>query len=117
MTPMATRTLISPDLAATAALAAAIAARALAGDVLLLAGPLGAGKSAFARAFIRARAGNAALDVPSPSFTLVQSYDLPVPVTHFDLWRLDGPAAVEELASNRHARESSWSSGRTGWPD
>ena len=94
---MATRTMISPDLAATEALAASIAARAGPGDILLLAGPLGAGKSAFARAFIRTLAGDPALDVPSPSFTLVQSYEFPVPVAHFDLWRLDGPADVAEL--------------------
>jgi tRNA threonylcarbamoyladenosine biosynthesis protein TsaE len=94
---MATRTMISSDLAATEKLAASIAPRALAGDVLLLSGPLGAGKSAFARAFIRTLAGDPALDVPSPSFTLVQSYDFPVPVAHFDLWRLDSPADVAEL--------------------
>jgi tRNA threonylcarbamoyladenosine biosynthesis protein TsaE len=87
-----------PDLAATEALAVAIARRARPGDAILLEGPLGAGKTAFARAFLRAAAADPALDVPSPSFTLVQTYATGLgPVHHFDLWRLDGPAALAEL--------------------
>ncbi len=87
-----------PDLAATEALAEAVAALARPGDVILLEGPFGAGKTAFARAFLRAASADAALEVPSPSFTLVQSYDTRLgPVHHFDLWRLDGPAAMLEL--------------------
>jgi tRNA threonylcarbamoyladenosine biosynthesis protein TsaE len=64
-----------PNLAATEALAASIAALARSGDAILLEGELGAGKSAFARAFLRAASSDPALEVPSPSFTLVQSYD------------------------------------------
>jgi tRNA threonylcarbamoyladenosine biosynthesis protein TsaE len=91
-------TLHLPDLAATEAFAGRVAARARAGDAILLEGPLGAGKSAFARAFLRAATGDPALDVPSPSYTLVQSYDGgQFAIHHFDLWRLDGPAAVAEL--------------------
>jgi tRNA threonylcarbamoyladenosine biosynthesis protein TsaE len=87
-----------PDLAATEALAARAARLARAGDALLLEGPLGAGKSAFARAFLRAASGDAALEVPSPSFTLVQAYALPAgPAHHFDLYRLSGPDELEEL--------------------
>ena len=87
-----------PSLAATEALAAAIARLARRGDAILLEGPLGAGKTAFARAFLRAATGDPALEVPSPSFTLVQSYETRLgPVHHFDLWRLDGPAALAEL--------------------
>jgi tRNA threonylcarbamoyladenosine biosynthesis protein TsaE len=87
-----------PDLAATARLAAAAAALARRGDAILLEGPLGAGKTAWARAFLRAAAGDPTLEVPSPTFTLVQSYDTRLgPVHHFDLWRLDGPAALDEL--------------------
>ncbi len=103
-----------PDLAATEALAARIAARARRGDAILLEGPLGAGKSSLARAFLRAATGDPALEVPSPTFTLVQGYDLPVgPAYHFDLWRLDGPAALPELG---------WDEAREGiviveWPD
>jgi len=86
------------DEAATIRLAETLAAVAKAGDVLLLSGPLGAGKSSFARAFIRCLVGDAGLDVPSPSFTLVQCYESArAEIWHYDLWRLDGPAALEEL--------------------
>ncbi len=79
-----------PSLAATEALAAALAARSGARDVIALSGGLGAGKTAFARGFIRARPGGRDVaEIPSPTFTLVQVYDLPdVPVWHFDLYRL-----------------------------
>lgn len=87
-----------PSLAATESLAARAAGLARRGDAILLCGPLGAGKTAFARAFLRAAAGDPALDVPSPSYTLVQTYDTPtLRVHHFDLWRLDGPANLAEL--------------------
>jgi len=87
-----------PNLAATEHLAAQLAARLRPGDAVLLEGPLGAGKSAFARALLRAASGDPALEVPSPTFTLVQSYDTPRgTIHHFDLWRLDGPAALAEL--------------------
>jgi tRNA threonylcarbamoyladenosine biosynthesis protein TsaE len=87
-----------PDLAATEALAATLAGLVRAGDAILLEGPLGAGKTAFARAFLRAATGDPALDVPSPTFTLVQEYETRRGIVqHFDLWRLDGPAALEEL--------------------
>lgn len=86
------------DLAATEALAAAVAALARPGDAILLEGPLGAGKTAFARAFLRAASDAPALEVPSPTFTLVQSYATPSFIAHhFDLWRLDGPAGLAEL--------------------
>jgi tRNA threonylcarbamoyladenosine biosynthesis protein TsaE len=79
-----------PDLAATAGLAKALAARAVPRDVIALWGDLGTGKTTFARAFIQARPGGEAVaEVPSPTFTLVQVYELPdVPVWHFDLYRL-----------------------------
>ncbi len=83
---------------ATAALGAKLAARARPGDVLLLQGPLGAGKSTLARAFIRALAGDPGLTVPSPTFTLVQAYETPRgEVWHYDLWRLGGPEGLTEL--------------------
>jgi tRNA threonylcarbamoyladenosine biosynthesis protein TsaE len=86
------------DLAATEALAARVARAARAGDAILLAGPLGAGKTAFARAFLRAAARDPALEVPSPSYTLVQTYETPrFRAHHFDLWRLDGPVSLAEL--------------------
>ncbi len=83
-----------PDAAATEALAASLAARARLGDVLLLSGPLGAGKTSF----IRACAKDPNLEIPSPSFTLLQIYDTPIgPIAHYDLWRLTDHRAVEEL--------------------
>jgi tRNA threonylcarbamoyladenosine biosynthesis protein TsaE len=102
------------DLAATGRLAARLAPRLRPGDAVLLEGPLGAGKSAFARALLRTLAGDPALEVPSPSFTLVQSYDLPGgPAHHFDLYRLSGPAGLAELG---------WDEAREGivlveWPE
>jgi len=90
--------LLLPDLAATEAFAARVASVARAGDAILLSGPLGAGKSAFSRAFLRAAAGDPALEVPSPSYTLVQTYDTArFRAHHFDLWRLGGPGALVEL--------------------
>jgi tRNA threonylcarbamoyladenosine biosynthesis protein TsaE len=87
-----------PDLDAVDRLARDIAARLRPGDAILLDGPLGAGKTALARAILRALCADPALEVPSPSYTLVQSYDTPrFTVHHFDLWRLDGPEAVAEL--------------------
>ncbi|TPJ19798.1 tRNA (adenosine(37)-N6)-threonylcarbamoyltransferase complex ATPase subunit type 1 TsaE [Mesorhizobium sp. B2-7-3] len=67
------------------------------GDVLALKGDLGAGKSTLARALIRALADDAGLEVPSPTFTLVQSYDTRVPVHHFDLYRLSSATELDEL--------------------
>lgn len=94
---------------ATAALAARIAGIARVRDVIALAGDLGSGKTAFARAFIRAR-GRANEDVPSPTFTLVQTYDTmageitpnstadqPLTIWHFDLYRLQAPEEAFEL--------------------
>ncbi len=90
-----------PDEAATGRLAARIAARAQKGDVIALSGPLGSGKTSFARAFIRARGLDAA-EVPSPTFMLVEVYDggagpLSWPVWHFDLYRIEQPEEIREL--------------------
>ncbi|WP_018236123.1 bifunctional tRNA (adenosine(37)-N6)-threonylcarbamoyltransferase complex ATPase subunit type 1 TsaE/phosphotransferase [Ensifer sp. BR816] len=67
------------------------------GDCVGLSGDLGAGKSTFARAFLRAMADDDSLEVPSPTFTLVQSYDLRIPVAHFDLYRLADASELDEL--------------------
>ncbi|MGB0749857.1 MAG: tRNA (adenosine(37)-N6)-threonylcarbamoyltransferase complex ATPase subunit type 1 TsaE [Magnetospiraceae bacterium] len=87
-----------PDEPATAALAQRLAAVLRPGDVVALAGTLGMGKTVFARAFIRARLG-AEEEVPSPTFTLVQTYDDPDGWTlfHFDLYRLTDPEEAWEL--------------------
>ncbi|EBA14114.1 tRNA (adenosine(37)-N6)-threonylcarbamoyltransferase complex ATPase subunit type 1 TsaE [Roseobacter sp. CCS2] len=85
------------DEKATAALATQIAPRLKAGDTLLLEGEIGAGKSAFARALIRARLGRME-DVPSPTFTLVQTYeDDHGDIWHCDLYRLTHPDEALEL--------------------
>jgi len=67
------------------------------GDCVALYGDLGAGKSTLSRALIRALAGDPDLEVPSPTFTLVQSYDLKIPVAHFDLYRLSDESELDEL--------------------
>jgi tRNA threonylcarbamoyladenosine biosynthesis protein TsaE len=90
------------DLAALAALAGRLAAPARTGDTFALSGDLGAGKTALARAFIGAlaeREGIAAPDdVPSPTFTLMQSYEIGgVQVFHFDLYRLKSAEEALEL--------------------
>lgn len=68
------------------------------GDIVSLEGELGAGKSALARATIRALARDADLEVPSPTFALVQPYETPAgPVLHADLYRLGDAAEADEL--------------------
>ena len=69
------------------------------GDCVLLHGDLGAGKTTFARAAIRALLGDRdnRIEVPSPTFNLVQTYDLRLPVSHFDLSRIADPDELDEL--------------------
>lgn len=87
--------LSEPELARLGADLAFIARR---GDVLSLSGELGAGKTTLARAIIQALAGSKDEEIPSPTFTLVQSYATPrMSVAHFDLYRLGDPAEMEEL--------------------
>ncbi len=91
-------TLLLPDEAATAALAEDVAAILASGDTIALSGGLGAGKTAFARALIRAVADDQALEVPSPTFTLVQTYDTGrLTVAHFDLYRLGSADELTEI--------------------
>jgi N-acetylmuramate 1-kinase len=86
------------DEEATGRLAGDVAAILQAGDVVTLSGDLGAGKTTFARAVIRTLAGDAALDVPSPTFTLLQSYALPGgTLVHVDLYRIGDPDELFEL--------------------
>jgi tRNA threonylcarbamoyladenosine biosynthesis protein TsaE len=87
-----------PDEAATERLGAALAERLGPRDVVALEGGLGAGKTTLARAILRAAAGDPALVVPSPTFTLVEVYDTPRGAFwHFDLYRLEEPDQVFEL--------------------
>lgn len=85
------------DEAATIELGEDLALALKAGDCVALSGDLGAGKSTFARALLRAIADDERLEVPSPTFTLVQNYDLRIPVAHFDLYRLADASELDEL--------------------
>lgn len=68
------------------------------GGIVALKGDLGAGKTALSRALIRHMTGNPDLDVPSPTYTLLQTYDAGrLPIWHFDLYRLKTPEEVYEL--------------------
>ena len=85
-------------LAETERVAQRLAPHVASGDVIGLCGPLGCGKTAFARAFIRARLGRPAEEVPSPTFTLVQLYEHAAgTIWHFDLYRLSAPEDAYEL--------------------
>ncbi len=87
-----------PDEAATAAFAEDVAAGLRTGDVVALSGGLGAGKTTFARALIRALADDPALEVPSPTFTLVQTYSAGrLTVAHFDLYRTSTADELDEI--------------------
>ncbi|WP_180899579.1 tRNA (adenosine(37)-N6)-threonylcarbamoyltransferase complex ATPase subunit type 1 TsaE [Martelella soudanensis] len=103
-----------PDEAATIAFAGRLAPLLIAGDCLLLDGDLGMGKSTFARALIRARLGDPALEVPSPTFTLVQIYDGAPPLWHFDLYRLSDPDELIELGIDEALAEAI---SLIEWPD
>lgn len=85
-----------PDLGATRAAAGRLAAALRSGDVVGLAGPLGAGKTTFARHLIRAL--GVADEVPSPTFNLVLTYPTPAgEIWHFDLFRIEAPHEAFEL--------------------
>lgn len=99
----------------TTALAAQLAPSLRPGTIVFLTGPLGSGKSVFARALIRALAADPAMDVPSPTFTLVQTYDTPAGlVWHYDLYRIENSDEIYELG---------WEDAQSGgiviveWPD
>ncbi len=97
MTPAAPLVLDLPDPDATEALGRRLSALVRPGDVILLEGPIGAGKSCLARAVIRTRLSREE-EVPSPSFTLVQVYEAEgVELWHADLYRLTHPDEVWEL--------------------
>ncbi|MCA6126325.1 tRNA (adenosine(37)-N6)-threonylcarbamoyltransferase complex ATPase subunit type 1 TsaE [Bradyrhizobium sp. WSM 1704] len=84
--------------AATSDLMADLALLIGAGDVVTLSGDLGAGKTAAARALIRYLADDATLEVPSPTFTLAQSYELPsFALVHADLYRINDASELEEI--------------------
>ena len=85
-----------PDLAAMGPLGERIALRLRPGDVVALSGDLGAGKTTLARAILSALGHRG--EVPSPTFTIVESYDaLDPPLVHADFYRLEDPLEAEEL--------------------
>ena len=89
---------VTLDEAALVRLAGLLAARLAAGDCVALSGDLGAGKTTFARALVRAVLGEPALDVPSPTFALRQDYGGPgCTIVHFDLYRIADARELDEL--------------------
>lgn len=98
------KTIELEDEAATRALGAQLASYLRAGDVVLLRGDLGAGKTSLARGALEALAD--AEEVPSPTYTLVQTYTAKsFDVWHFDLYRLEDPADVWELGIEEAVEE------------
>src|SRR5204863_4958872 len=97
MTAPATFSVALSNETATAQLMADLALLVGPGDVITLSGDLGAGKTAAARAMIRYLADDDALEVPSPTFTLAQSYDQPFPIVHADLYRINDASELEEI--------------------
>lgn len=102
------------DEAATREAGNDIAAAMKPGDVLALHGDLGAGKTTLARAIIRSLAGDPELEVPSPTFTLVQAYPGRLPVAHFDLYRIGDPDEMRELGLDEALAEGV---ALVEWPD
>jgi len=112
------------DPQATEAFGALLADRVRPGDVITLEGTLGAGKTSVARGLLAAL--GLAGEAPSPSFAIVQPYEPPevrIPVLHVDLYRIDGPAEIEELALDDARYDSlllvEWPerAGPDHWPD
>lgn len=112
-----------PDPAASAAFGARLAGLVAVGDVVTLAGPLGAGKTSIARGLLAAL--GLAGEAPSPTFAIVQPYDPPevrVPVLHVDLYRIEDVAELDELGLDEARRDAvllvEWPDRGGGrWPD
>ena len=103
-----------PDQEATRAFGDRLAGLIRPGDVIALRGALGAGKTELARALIRARAG-AAIEVPSPSYTLLQDYRFgDFVIRHIDLYRIAEPAELLELGLDAPAADEAW---LIEWPE
>ncbi|OJW72991.1 MAG: tRNA (adenosine(37)-N6)-threonylcarbamoyltransferase complex ATPase subunit type 1 TsaE [Sphingomonadales bacterium 63-6] len=104
-----------PDLAAMEQLGGRIAQRLRAGDVVALTGGLGTGKTTLARAIIAALGHEG--EVPSPSFTIIETYDPPavrLPLVHADFYRLSRPEEVEELGLDDYREGAAMIA---EWPD
>ena len=118
------RVILLPDPQATEAFGAKLATLVQPGDVITLEGTLGAGKTSVARGLLAAL--GLAGEAPSPSFAIVQPYEPPevrIPVLHVDLYRIDDPAEIDELALDDARYESlllvEWPerAGPDYWPD
>lgn len=115
--------MILADAAASEALGARLAGLVAPGDVVTLAGPLGAGKTSIARGLLAAL--GLAGEAPSPSFAIVQPYAPPevrVPVLHVDLYRIEDPDEMLELGLDEAAGDAvllvEWPERAVGrWPD
>ena len=113
--------MILKDEEATLAIGAQLADSARGGDVIMLSGPLGVGKTALARGFIAALGHEG--EVPSPSFAIVQPYEeLDPPVWHVDLYRIADPAEIDELGLDSAVDaillvEWPERAGESAWPD
>ena len=93
------------DEQASERLAAGLAMLAGKGDLIALEGDLGAGKTTMARGFTRAMANNPELEVPSPTFTLVQTYELDeINIAHMDFYRLEDPEKLMNSALTKPSR-------------
>jgi len=106
-------TLVLDDEAATGRLGQDIALALRGGETLLLEGDLGAGKTALARAILRTLSSDLDLEVPSPTYTLVQVYELRLPVLHYDLYRLRSADELDELGFG----ETPGAVSLVEWPD
>jgi tRNA threonylcarbamoyl adenosine modification protein YjeE len=107
VSPSSSFSIVLANEQATRRLAADVASTLKAGDLVTLSGDLGAGKTAFARALIRHLAGDERLDVPSPTFTLVQTYALPrFTVVHADLYRVTHTGELAELGVDEAAEDA-----------
>ena len=106
--------LLLPDEEATRALGRRLTGLIRPGDVIALRGVIGSGKTELARALIRARSG-ADIEVPSPSYTLVQDYRFPgLLIRHIDLYRIRQPAELLELGLDAPAAGEAW---LIEWPE
>ena len=114
--------MILADEAATHAAGAALAAALRPGDVVLLDGPLGVGKTTLVRGMLAALGHDG--EVPSPSFAIVQPYEaLALPLWHVDLYRIEHPSELDELGLDTILIDGAlvveWPSraGPGAWPD
>jgi tRNA threonylcarbamoyladenosine biosynthesis protein TsaE len=92
----------APDLDATEALGRRLGALLVPGAVVALVGPLGAGKTHLTRAIAEGLGVRNPAAVNSPTFVLIQEYPGPVPVYHFDTYRLSGPREFAELGADEY---------------